>query len=102
MRREATWSGEGEVRSGAVVMRSPSGAGHVVVSIDLHFVNDLVKGPTYDSAMTAVTPLRRGPPDPDAAARIRERILDAATECMLAEGIDARLHAMIAERAGIS
>ncbi len=52
--------------------------------------------------MTAVTPLRPGPADPDAAARIRERILDAATECMLAEGIDARLHAMIAERAGIS
>lgn len=52
--------------------------------------------------MATVTPLRRGPADPDAAARIRERILDAATECLLAEGLDARLHAMIAERAGIS
>ena len=52
--------------------------------------------------MTSVTPLRRGPADPDAAARIRDRILDAATECLLAEGLDARLHAMIAERAGIS
>ena len=52
--------------------------------------------------MASVTPLRPGPADPDAATRIRERILDAATECMLAEGLDARLHAMIAERAGIS
>jgi AcrR family transcriptional regulator len=52
--------------------------------------------------MASVTPLRRGPADPDAAARIRDRILDAATECLLAEGLDARLHAMIAERAGIS
>ena len=52
--------------------------------------------------MATVTPLRRGPADPDAAAQIRERILDAATECLLAEGLDARLHAMIAERAGIS
>ena len=52
--------------------------------------------------MATVTPLRPGPADPDAAARIRERILDAATECLLAEGLDARLHAMIAERAGIS
>jgi AcrR family transcriptional regulator len=52
--------------------------------------------------MASITPLRRGPADPDAAARIRERILDAATECLLAEGLDARLHAMIAERAGIS
>ncbi len=52
--------------------------------------------------MASVTPLRPGPADPDAAARIRERILDAATECLLAEGLDARLHAMIAERAGIS
>ncbi|HUQ00132.1 MAG TPA: TetR/AcrR family transcriptional regulator [Aeromicrobium sp.] len=47
-------------------------------------------------------PLRPGPADPDAAERIRERILDAATECLLDEGLDARLHAMIAERAGIS
>ena len=52
--------------------------------------------------MASITPLRRGPADPDAAARIRERILDAATECLLAEGLDARLHATIAERAGIS
>jgi AcrR family transcriptional regulator len=52
--------------------------------------------------MATVTPLRRGPADPDAAAQIRERILDAATECLLAQGLDARLHAMIAERAGIS
>ncbi|MDZ5622789.1 TetR/AcrR family transcriptional regulator [Nocardioides bizhenqiangii] len=52
--------------------------------------------------MASVTPLRPGPSDPDAAARIRERILDAATDCLLAEGLDARLHAMIAERAGIS
>lgn len=52
--------------------------------------------------MSAVAPLRPGPADPNAAARIRERILDAATECLLAEGLDARLHAMIAERAGIS
>jgi AcrR family transcriptional regulator len=52
--------------------------------------------------MPRVAPLRPGPADPAAAERIRERILDAATECMLAEGLDARLHAMIAERAGIS
>ena len=52
--------------------------------------------------MATVTPLRRGPANPAAAAQIRERILDAATECMLAEGLDARLHAMIAEKAGIS
>ena len=52
--------------------------------------------------MATVTPLRRGPADPDAAARIRERILDAATECLLDQGLDARLHAAIAERAGIS
>lgn len=52
--------------------------------------------------MASVTPLRPGPADPAAAARIRERILDAATECLLAEGLDARLHAIIAERAGIS
>jgi|GEM_PF-2183181 len=52
--------------------------------------------------MSSVAPLRPGPADPDAAARIRERILDAATECLIAEGLGARLHAMIAERAGIS
>lgn len=52
--------------------------------------------------MSRVAGLRPGPADPAAAERIRERILDAATECLLAEGLDARLHAMIAERAGIS
>lgn len=52
--------------------------------------------------MSRVAPLRHGPADPAAADRIRERILDAATECLLAEGLNARLHAMIAERAGIS
>lgn len=52
--------------------------------------------------MSSVAPLRPGPANPDAAAQIRERILDAATECLLTHGLDARLHAMIAERAGIS
>jgi len=52
--------------------------------------------------MSTAAPLRPGPAAPDAAAQIRERILDAATECLIAEGLDARLHAMIAERAGIS
>ena len=52
--------------------------------------------------MSSVAPLRPGPANPDAAAQIRERILDAATECLLAQGLDARLHATIAERAGIS
>ncbi len=52
--------------------------------------------------MSSVAPLRPGPANPDAAAQIRDRILDAATECLLAEGLNARLHAMIAERAGIS
>lgn len=52
--------------------------------------------------MSSGAPLRPGPADPDAAARIRERILDAATECLLDQGLDARLHAAIAERAGIS
>ncbi len=52
--------------------------------------------------MSSVAPLRPGPADPDAAARIRERILDAATACLLDQGLDARLHAAIAERAGIS
>ena len=33
---------------------------------------------------------------------VRERILDAATECLIESGIDARLHATIAERAGVS
>lgn len=33
---------------------------------------------------------------------VRERILDAATECLIESGIDARLHAAIAERAGVS
>jgi len=52
--------------------------------------------------MSTAAPLRPGPAAPDAAAQIRQRILDAATECLIAEGLDARLHAMIAERAGIS
>ena len=52
--------------------------------------------------MSSVAPLRPGPADPDAATRIRDRILDAATECLIAEGLGARLHAMIAERAGVS
>jgi len=52
--------------------------------------------------MSRVAPLRPGPAQPDSADRIRERILDAATECLLDEGLDARLHARIAERAGIS
>lgn len=52
--------------------------------------------------MSSIAPLRPGPANPDAAVQIRERILDAATDCLLAEGLDARLHAMIAERAGIS
>lgn len=33
---------------------------------------------------------------------VRERILDAATQCLLESGLDARLHAAIAERAGLS
>ena len=48
---------------------------------------------TYDSAMTEVTSGTDG---------VRERILDAATECLIESGIDARLHATIAERAGVS
>lgn len=50
----------------------------------------------------STAPLRPGPANPETAARIRERILDAATECLLDQGLDARLHAAIAERAGIS
>ena len=46
--------------------------------------------------------LRRGPAAPDAAERIRERILDAAAEVLLTEGLHLRLHAAIAERAGVS
>src|SRR5689334_16824710 len=57
---------------------------------------------SYDAVMSSVVPLRPGPADPESAQRIRERILDAATQCLLDEGLDARLHAMIAERAGIS
>jgi AcrR family transcriptional regulator len=33
---------------------------------------------------------------------LRERILDAATQCLVESGLDARLHARIAERAGVS
>jgi AcrR family transcriptional regulator len=46
--------------------------------------------------------LRRGPAGPDAAARIRERVLDAAADVLLSEGLHRRLHAVIAERAGVS
>jgi AcrR family transcriptional regulator len=67
----------------------------------LHFVNDSVQH-RYDDRMSLSAPLRPGPADPDAAERIRERILDAAAECLLAEGLTARLHAAIAEQAGIS
>jgi AcrR family transcriptional regulator len=52
--------------------------------------------------MSSTAPLRSGPADPAAADRIRERILDAATECLLAEGLGGRLHTAIAERAGVS
>ena len=48
---------------------------------------------TYDSAMTEVSV---------SAGAVRERILDAATQCLLESGLDARLHAAIAERAGLS
>ena len=48
------------------------------------------------------TPLRRGPAEPDAAEQIRSRILDAATECLLETGVSGRLHAQIAQRAGVS
>ncbi|WP_183093082.1 TetR/AcrR family transcriptional regulator [Nocardioides stalactiti] len=51
---------------------------------------------------SSVHRLRPGPANPKAAETIRERILDAATECLLDQGLDARLHAAIAERAGIS
>ncbi len=52
--------------------------------------------------MPSPAPLRRGPALPDAAERIRGRILDAATAVLLEEGLDVRLHAVIAERAGVS
>jgi AcrR family transcriptional regulator len=48
---------------------------------------------TYDSAMTEVSV---------SAEAVRERVLDAATQCLLESGLDARLHAAIAERAGLS
>lgn len=48
------------------------------------------------------TPLRPGPAAPDAAERVRERVLDAAAECLLEEGLGGRVHARIAERAGLS
>jgi AcrR family transcriptional regulator len=35
-------------------------------------------------------------------ADLRERILDAATRCLVESGLDARLHARIAEQAGVS
>jgi AcrR family transcriptional regulator len=36
------------------------------------------------------------------ADEVRERILDAATQCLVESGLDVRLHARIAERAGVS
>lgn len=36
------------------------------------------------------------------ADAMRERILDAAIQCLVESGLDARLHARIAERAGVS
>ena len=48
---------------------------------------------TYDAAMA---------PGPAPADDVRDRILDAATQCLLESGLDARLHAAIAERAGLS
>ncbi|HWL97327.1 MAG TPA: TetR/AcrR family transcriptional regulator [Nocardioidaceae bacterium] len=39
---------------------------------------------------------------PAPADDVRDRILDAATQCLLESGLDARLHAAIAERAGLS
>lgn len=48
------------------------------------------------------TPLRPGPAAPDAAARIRDRVLDAAAACLIEEGLGGRVHARIAERAGVS
>jgi AcrR family transcriptional regulator len=39
---------------------------------------------------------------PASADGVRDRILDAATQCLLESGLDARLHAAIAERAGLS
>ncbi|GAB3861628.1 TetR/AcrR family transcriptional regulator [Nocardioides maradonensis] len=47
-------------------------------------------------------PLRPGPAGPDRAAELRDRILDAAVACILKEGLNARLHALIAQRAGVS
>ena len=48
---------------------------------------------TYDSGMAQASA---------SAEEIRDRILDAATQCLLESGLDARLHAAIAERAGLS
>lgn len=47
-------------------------------------------------------PLRPGPAGPERAAQLRDRILDAAAACLLEEGLNARLHALIAQRAGVS
>jgi AcrR family transcriptional regulator len=52
--------------------------------------------------MPAPTPLRRGPANPEASEQIRTRILDAAHECLLEMGVTGRLHAQIAQRAGVS
>src|SRR5690348_2146538 len=47
-------------------------------------------------------PLRPGPAGPERAAQLRDRILDAAAACLMEEGLNARLHALIAQRAGVS
>ncbi len=52
-----------------------------------------LRSTTYDAAMA------QGPAPAD---DVRDRILDAATQCLLESGLDARLHAAIAERAGLS
>jgi len=50
----------------------------------------------------APAPLRPGPAGPDRAAELRDRILDAAAACLMEAGLDARLHAQIAQRAVVS
>jgi AcrR family transcriptional regulator len=47
-------------------------------------------------------PLRPGPAGPERAAELRDRILDAAAACLQEAGLNARLHAAIAQRAGMS
>lgn len=50
----------------------------------------------------ATTPLRRGPAAPEVPDQIRTRILDAATGILLDVGVSGRLHAQIAQAAGVS